>query len=114
MTCQELPGLITEAKNGKDLLEKFNDAVLTYYDVPKKEGDLGHNQLNIDGYGTFTLNTVENAIQTVWCNMGQKDFNRKQCIKSLIKLGFIKKDMRRGSHDKYTPPKEILEKRQPD
>ncbi len=46
--------------------------------------------------------------------MGQKDFNRKQCIKSLIKLGFIKKDMRRGSHDKYTPPKEILEKRQPD
>ena len=49
----------------KDLLEKFNDAVLTYYDVPKKEGDLVHNQLNIDGYGTFTLNTVENAIQTV-------------------------------------------------
>ena len=45
--------------------------------------------------------------------MGRKDFNRKQCIKALIKLGFIKKNTRRGSHDKFTPPQTILDKRQP-
>jgi len=64
LTCEELPGLITEGKDGKELLENFNDAVLTYYDVSKKEGDVVHNRLNIDGYGTFTLNTAENAMQT--------------------------------------------------
>ena len=40
LTCKELPGLITEAKNGKELIHMFNDAVLTYFDVPKKVGDV--------------------------------------------------------------------------
>ena len=62
LTCDELPGLITEASNGKKLLAMFNDAVLTYYNVPKREGDIVHNQMTIDGYGTFTLQTKANAI----------------------------------------------------
>lgn len=59
LTSEELPGLITEAKDGKELIKMFNDAVLTYYDVPKREGDIAFDRLNIDGYGTFTL-TVDN------------------------------------------------------
>lgn len=55
LTCEELPGLITEAKNGKDLIRMFNDAVLSYFDVPKKIGDVVHDRMTIDGYGTFTL-----------------------------------------------------------
>lgn len=47
LTCEELPGLITEAKNGKELLEMFNDAILTYYDVTKREGDVVHNKMEI-------------------------------------------------------------------
>jgi predicted RNase H-like HicB family nuclease len=63
LTCDELPGFITEGKDGKKLLENFNDAVLTYYDIPKKEGDIVHNQLDIDGYGTFTLHNTKKAKQ---------------------------------------------------
>ena len=33
LTCKELPGLITEAKDGKELIHMLNDAVLTYFDV---------------------------------------------------------------------------------
>ena len=36
LTCKELPGLITEAKDGKELIYMFNDAVLTYFDVPMR------------------------------------------------------------------------------
>jgi len=62
LTCEELPGLVTEASSGKELLEMFNDAVLTYYDVPKREGDVVHNQMNIDGYGSFVLEPKNNKI----------------------------------------------------
>lgn len=55
LSCEELPGLITEAKNGKELIKMFNDAVLTYFDVPRKIGDIVHNKMNIDGHGTFIL-----------------------------------------------------------
>ena len=55
LTCKELPGLITEAKDGKELIYMFNDAVLTYYGVPKKAGDIVHQEMKIDGYGTFAL-----------------------------------------------------------
>lgn len=57
LTCEELPGLVTEASSGKELLEMFNDAMLSYYDVPKREGDIVHNKMNIEGFGTFTLET---------------------------------------------------------
>jgi hypothetical protein len=65
LTCDELPGLITEAKNGKQLIEMLNDAVLTYFDVPKIEGDVVYNQLNIDGYGTFMIQQDSKIAQTI-------------------------------------------------
>jgi len=44
--------------------------------------------------------------------MSKADFNRKQCIKSLKKLGFIKKNTRRGKHDKFVAPSDLLESKQ--
>lgn len=64
LTCEELPGLITEAKDGKELVRMFNDAVLSYYDVPRKIGDIVHNQMHVDGYGTFTLGVDNKVAQT--------------------------------------------------
>ncbi len=63
LTCNELPGLITEAKNGKELVHMFNDAVLSYFDVPKQEGDVVYDGLNIEGYGTFTINDAKKVTQ---------------------------------------------------
>lgn len=63
LTCDELPGLITEAKDGKELIKMLNDAVLTYFDVPKIEGDVVYNELNIDGYGTFTMQNDSRVAQ---------------------------------------------------
>lgn len=40
--------------------------------------------------------------------MGRKDFNRNQCIKALKKIGFVKKNVRRGKHDKFVPPENLL------
>lgn len=53
-TSPDLPGLITEARNGKELLDMVNDAVLTYFDVPQKEADIVFDTVNIDGYGTVS------------------------------------------------------------
>lgn len=44
--------------------------------------------------------------------MGKNDFNRHQCIRALEKLGFVKKNVRHGKHDKYTPTDYLLQKRQ--
>lgn len=44
--------------------------------------------------------------------MGRKDFNRKQCIRALLKLGFVKNNKRRGAHDKYKAPEYLLNQRQ--
>ena len=33
---KNLPGCITQAKNGQELFEMVNDAVYTYYDVPEE------------------------------------------------------------------------------
>ena len=63
LTCEELPGLITEARDGKELLRMFNDAVLTYFDVPRRIGDVVHNKMNIDGHGTFLIKTDEQVLQ---------------------------------------------------
>lgn len=45
LTSEELPGLITEAKDGKELIKMFNDAVLTYYDVPRRAGDIAFGEV---------------------------------------------------------------------
>ncbi len=63
LTCKELPGLITEARDGKELIYMFNDAVLTYYGVPKRMGDIIHREMKIDGYGTFVLRENNKVLQ---------------------------------------------------
>lgn len=55
LTSPDLPGLITEAPNGKELIKMFNDAVLTYYDVPRRKGDVAFNKLHLGGQGVFFL-----------------------------------------------------------
>lgn len=39
--------------------------------------------------------------------MGESNFNKRQCIRALSKLGFFLCNKRRGQHDKYCPPKNI-------
>lgn len=46
-TSKELPGLMTQAKSHEELIQMLNDAVLTYFDVPRKEADFVYNQLNV-------------------------------------------------------------------
>jgi predicted RNase H-like HicB family nuclease len=46
-TSSELPGLITQAKDQQELIEMVNDAVLTYFDVPKRTADVVYNTFNI-------------------------------------------------------------------
>ncbi|MEK7508646.1 MAG: hypothetical protein AAB568_02205 [Patescibacteria group bacterium] len=54
-TSEDLPGFITEARNPQELLQMINDGILTYFNVPKKVGDIVHNKMTIDGYGTVSL-----------------------------------------------------------
>jgi len=42
-TSDDLPGFITEAKNPQELLEMINDGILTYFDVPRRVGDVVYN-----------------------------------------------------------------------
>lgn len=37
--------------------------------------------------------------------MGELNFNKRQCVRALKKLGFYLDNDRRGIHDKYTFPK---------
>ena len=45
--------------------------------------------------------------------MGRNDFNRKQCIRSLLKLSFVESNKRRGNHDKFTAPDNIIKNKRP-
>ena len=47
VTSSDLPGLITQARNHQELIEMFNDAVLAYFDVPRKEADIVYDRLNM-------------------------------------------------------------------
>jgi hypothetical protein len=38
-----------------ELIEVYNDAVLTYFDVPKRESDYVFNELNLQGVGQLKL-----------------------------------------------------------
>jgi len=49
VTSPELPGLITQAESREELIEMVNDAVLTYFDVPKRYADIVYDQLKIGG-----------------------------------------------------------------
>jgi predicted RNase H-like HicB family nuclease len=59
----DLPGLVTQARNGKELLDMVNDAVLTYFDVPKKEADVIFGSLQIEGQGVISYN--DKKLQTI-------------------------------------------------
>lgn len=48
-TVPELPGLVTQAQSQRELLTMVNDAVLTYFDVPKREADIVFDKLQIEG-----------------------------------------------------------------
>lgn len=39
--------------------------------------------------------------------MGEMNFNRRQCIRALKKLGFFLCNKRFGRHDKFCPPQEM-------
>ena len=39
--------------------------------------------------------------------MGGLNFNTRQCVRALRKLGFLLANKRHGRHDKYVPPSEI-------
>jgi hypothetical protein len=40
--------------------------------------------------------------------MGENNFNRRQCARALIKLGFKLSNNRRGNHDKYETSKNFI------
>lgn len=45
--------------------------------------------------------------------MGKLDFNRDQCIKALMKIGFRNGNNRRGNHDKFLMPEYLERNRNP-
>ena len=44
--------------------------------------------------------------------MGKNDFNRRQCIRALKRLGFEEKNSRRGNHDNFIVPARFLKNKQ--
>lgn len=47
--CKEIPGIYTQAQSKKELLDMVNDAVLTYFSVPKRESDFIYNEFRLAG-----------------------------------------------------------------
>ena len=64
VSSPELPGLLTQAQTAKELLEMVNDAILTYYDVPKREVKEIYNRITIDGYGVILNQKTERVLAT--------------------------------------------------
>lgn len=63
VSSPELPGMLTQARTGKELLEMVNDAILSYYDVPKRDADIIFNTIHINGRGTLSLRTEQTELQ---------------------------------------------------
>jgi len=49
----EYPGLFTQARSQQELLDMVNDAVLTYFGVPKRKADFIYDQINVESLGTI-------------------------------------------------------------
>lgn len=47
--CKDIPGIFTQAQSKQDLLDMINDAVLTYYGVPKRESDFIYDEFRLPG-----------------------------------------------------------------
>lgn len=45
----DLPGLVTQARSQKELVEMVNDAVLCYFDVPRREADIIYDKIIFGG-----------------------------------------------------------------
>ncbi|OGH88025.1 MAG: hypothetical protein A3J93_02535 [Candidatus Magasanikbacteria bacterium RIFOXYC2_FULL_42_28] len=45
--CKDLSGIFTQAQSKKELLDMVNDAVLTYFGVPKRESDFIFNEFRM-------------------------------------------------------------------
>lgn len=43
----DIPGLFTQARTQEELLDMVNDAILTYFNVPKREADYVYDKLQI-------------------------------------------------------------------
>lgn len=54
VSSEQLPGFVAEAKNSSEILDALNDALMVYYNVPKKYGDIAFPALNIEGHGTIS------------------------------------------------------------
>lgn len=45
--------------------------------------------------------------------MGETNFNKRQCVRALRKLGFNENSKRGGLHEKWLPPQDLASKLQP-
>lgn len=59
VTSPQYPGLITQGRNGEEILDMVNDAILTYFNVPREEGELVFNVMDIDGHGQIAYQEVK-------------------------------------------------------
>ena len=64
VTSKELPGLITQARNAKELIEMVNDAILTYFDVPRREASEIFNKIFIEGRGVILSEKMKQEFAT--------------------------------------------------
>ena len=62
VTSKELPGLITSARNARELLEMVNDAILTYFDVPEREAREVFNKIFIEGRGLILSENTQREL----------------------------------------------------
>jgi hypothetical protein len=47
VSSPQLPGLVTQAQSQSELVEMVNDAVLTYYGVPRREADIIYDRFDL-------------------------------------------------------------------
>lgn len=64
VTSPDLPGLITQARDQKELLEMVNDAILTYFDVPENECSEVFDKIHLEGFGAILSEKAKKVLAT--------------------------------------------------
>lgn len=64
VTSKELPGLITQARDAKELMEMVDDAILTYFNVPRREACDVFNKIFIEGHGVILSERMQRELAT--------------------------------------------------
>jgi predicted RNase H-like HicB family nuclease len=64
VSSPELPGLVTQARSRDELVTMVNDAVLTYFDVPRREADMVYDRL-VDNTGQLIQYQAKLQTQTI-------------------------------------------------